>query len=200
MSKQDEDNSPVQLHDYKGNPIKMGGDPDDPMILGADSHVASFRLRDRSSYPNYPSALFEIEQDWFLPLATHLAGFCQVDLLDERTYKKLIPALRQTRLCAVISLQDVTLSNGFATWDAFVIYAKDFPVVKVTLHAKLDPKLCGIPKIMLWRRAEQAYSIVGSALINGPVIERNVVYNVVTTYLEREIFSVKKNLKPGELA
>lgn len=195
-----EDDSPGVIHDHAGRPIKTGVDPDDPMILGADSYVAPFQLRDRGSYPGYPPEIFSLEQDWFLPLTKHIAEFCQVDLLDEQTYAKLVLPLRQTRLCAVISLRDVTLVGGKATWDGLIIYACDFPIVKVTLHANLSLKLCGIPTIKLWRRAEQAYSIVGSPLVDGPVMDRNTVYNVVSWYLNNEVFSVKKtDRKPGEL-
>lgn len=199
MSEDQEFNNPTVLHDAQGNVIKVGSDPDDPMILGADSYVAPFRVRDADSYPGYPRELFDIEQDWFLPVAQAVAEACEVDLLDERTYKKLVGPFRQTRLCVVFSLQDVQLHAGFATWDGLIVYARDYPIVKVTLHAHLATKRCGITMIQVWQKSSQSYLTIGNAIIGGDVMDRNTAYDVVTNYLEREVFSVKSNLKPGEI-
>jgi hypothetical protein len=109
-------NEDVVIYDAQGNPIQTGVDPNDPNLIGAESIVNSFVNlgRNRNLYPKYPNELFLAEEQFVAPFAVEIANFCEIDLIDELTYRKVVTGLKETKLFCVISLANVVLAEGMA--------------------------------------------------------------------------------------
>ena len=185
------------LYDYNGDPIQTGTDPSDTTSLGPDSRTPEFH-RDRANYQSYPESLFSLEKSYVLPFAIAVAQFCEVDLLGERDYARVLKPIKQTHLHVVISLANVTLVDDQALWDAVLVYARDVPIVRIHVNANLKSQRAGVQSVTIWRNIIPGYVMIGEP-VGGPTIERSVAYDIVGKYLNNEVFSYKSTRQQGEV-
>lgn len=176
------------LYDATGQPIKVGNQ--DPNIIGPDDKVNQLQttnLRNKNLYSkNYPPLLFQAEEQFVLPLAAHVAQqICQVDLIDELTYAKILLQLKQNNLMAVLDISTPSIQNNVVVWEGFKLMCKDFKLVGVTFRLDMSLPIVTIPYIKVWQNAANQYACVGDpSMIRD--LPREQVATIIANYLRAE--------------
>lgn len=180
-----------QIYDVNGNKLQYGNT--DPNVLGPDDNIPvvmkqqTSSLRDRSLYsPLLPPELFAAEATYVLPFANFVAEeLVNVNLIDERTYRKLQVQLKQRSIFCVLDISDATVVDRVVTWKGLRLICKDFEVASVTFCLDLASRVCLTRSVRLWLSAKGSYANVGnpSGLVDLGI---NKAATIIENYLQAE--------------
>jgi len=183
-----------KIVDVYGNPLKYGKDPNDRSILGPDDDIPAVKqdlppgsLRDRSLYPSlFPATLFLAEERYVLPMAQYVANsIVDVDLIDEKTYAKLQPQLKERSIFCVLDISAPEVHSGMVRWPGFRVVCKQFDVATVYFQLDLGLNLTITTHVRVWESQTQRYMNLGDRSFLKD-LTREKAAEIIDNYLVRE--------------
>lgn len=171
-----------QILDHTGKPLRYGNT--DPNIVSVDDNP-KFEMRKLSDFPDVPQEVKTAEVQYILPMANMLAQALGINIIEEKTYEKVIDSWKQRSLFVVLNLEGVKVSQGVADWFGLIIMCKQHAVAMVKLKLQLSTSRIGITQFRIWRKATQNYLVVGDKE-QRKFLNREEVTTQILNYLRIE--------------
>jgi hypothetical protein len=166
--------------------------------FGMSERILPFSLRLPQDYPSVPPALLDLEWRYFHTFAKAVADHASVDIISERSFKKIRPEAKFKRLIMVMSLENLHTDpgSGVFTWEGFRVHVGDFPVVKCLFRAKPSTGKGAILSVSFFEAHRNDYTTVA---FSNPLTCREDALMILFTYFQREgVLAPRKDLDPEE--
>lgn len=171
-----------QIVDHTGKPLKYGNT--DPNIISVDDNP-KFEMRKPSDFPDVPPEVKTAEIRYILPMANMLAQSLGINIIEEKTYERVIDQWKQRSLFVVLNLEGVKVTQGVADWFGMLVMCKQHAVAMVKLKLQLSTSKIGITQFRVWQKAKQKYLVVGD-VEQRKFLNREEVTTQLLNYLRIE--------------
>jgi len=101
------------------------------------------------------------ERRYIIPIALAVSPIFDVSPIPDDVYRRTPEQSKLQNLFCIISRSNIKkLSSGTLEWDAVVVVARKFCVVRIQCHLHPGQDLFYIRRIYLWSKATQRYEVV----------------------------------------
>lgn len=178
----------------------QGDETNDPSgrWFGMSEHILPYALRLPQDYPSVPPALLDLEWRYFHTFAKAVADHASVDIISERSFKKIRPEAKFKRLIMVMSLENLHTDpgSGVFTWEGFRVHAGEFPIVKCLFRAKPAEGKAALLNVQVYEAQHDKHRTI--AFSNAGTCREDALA-VLFTYFQREgVLAPRKDLDPEE--